>query len=156
MKKVIALLLSVVMIMSMSVTALAADTEVSGNGETAQSTVVYTEASSYVLVIPEYIVVDPYNSFVIEAKALNLKAGDELLVRLTNLDENDNLTLTHSSGSTIDVHFNVLDDYDTCAKFYYDSQQTINGISTNVVSNGATIPAGNYSGIAEFIVTFTG
>lgn len=156
MKKVIALLLSVVMIMSMSVTAFAADTEVSGNGSTAQSTVVYTEASSYILVIPEYIIPGPYQYCTIEAKSLNLKAGDELLVRLTNLDENDNLTLTHSSGSTIDVHFGVFDDYDTCAKFYYDSQQTINSVSCEVVGTATTIPAGEYTGIAEFVVVFNG
>ena len=156
MKKVIALLLSVVMIMSMSVTAFAADTEISGDGGTAQSTVIYTEMSTYTLVIPEYITVDAYNPFVIEAKYLNIKEGDEILVRLTNLDENNNLTLTHSSGSTIDVHFNVPDDYDTCAKFYYNPDLCITGITTQAVGIGTTIPAGDYSGIAEFIVTFTG
>lgn len=157
MKKGISLLLSVVMIMSMSVTAFAADTEVSSNGGTAQSTVVYTEMSTYTIVIPEYIIPDPVNSFTIEAKNLNIKDGDEILVRLTNLDEDDNLTLTHSSGSTISVHFHVLDEYDTCAKFYYNPENCITGIRAQVVADGTTFyPAGEYTGIAEFIVSFTG
>lgn len=154
MKKIIAFVLSVVMVMSMSVTAFAADLELSYDGATGQSTISYTEQSYYVVIIPEVIYLD--NPYQFTAIHMNIKDTEEVVIRFTNLDDNDMMTLTNADGETVSLAITGLrDDYDTCAAFRDDELISSFSISAHTVSTTGDIDAGEYTGTAEFIVSLS-
>ena len=150
MKKILALFLSVVLILSMSVTAFA--TEVTSDSQVAQSTLSYTEPSTYTVIIPETMYVSTGASLQFEAKYLNILETEQIVIRCTNLDENGAIALTNESGDSINVHFGVNDGSDICYRINWDKTVAYD-VTIRMGSTGTVLPAGDYTGIAEFTVS---
>ena len=91
MKKFLAIVLSVVLVLSMSVTAFA--TELNVGNQTGQSTLSFTEPSTYPVIIPDTIYVSPETSLEFETTFLNIQDTEQLVIRLNNLDENNKISL---------------------------------------------------------------
>ena len=70
MKKFLAIILSVVLVLSMSVTAFA--TEVTSEYQVAQSTLSYTEPSTYTVIIPDTMYVSTGAMLEFETKYINI------------------------------------------------------------------------------------
>lgn len=150
MKKILAIILSVVLVLSMSVTAFA--TEVTSEYQVAQSTLSYTEPSTYTVIIPETMYVSTGASLQFEAKYLNILETEQVVIRCTNLDENGAIALTNESGDSINVLFGVNDGSDICYRINWDKTVAYDVIIT-MGSTGGVLPAGDYTGIAEFTVS---
>lgn len=150
MKKILAFVLSVVLILSMSVTAFA--TELNIGNQTGQSTLSYTEPSTYTVIIPDTIYVSSGATLEFETSSLNIQETEQLVIRVNNLDENDMITLSHASGDTINVYFGVNDDSDVCYRVNADNTVAF-AASLQTSYDGSILSAGEYTGIAEFTVS---
>ncbi len=150
MKKILAIILSVVLVLSMSVTAFA--TEISGEGQVAQSTLSYTEPSTYTVIIPDTIYVSSGATLDFETSFLNIQETEQLVIKVNNLDENDMITLSHASGDTINVYFAVNNDADICYRVNADNTVAF-AASLQTSYDGSILSAGDYTGIAEFTVS---
>ena len=149
MRKVYAIMLSVVLLLSMSITAFAADTVISEEGATGQSTVFFDQPSTFSVVIPETIYV--MDGYTFTATEMNLQSHMKVFIRITNLDENNLLTLTHSeTGENLNIEITGLDDRQHCAIFEPGSLTSSLTISGQIRNNGETPTAGEYTGILEF------
>ena len=150
MKKFLAIVLSVVLVLSMSVTVFA--TEVTSDYQVAQSTLSYTEPSTYTVIIPDTIYVSTGASLEFEAKYLNILETEQIVIRCTNLDENGAIALTNESGDSINVIFGVNDGSDICYRINWDKTVAYD-VTITMGSTGTVLPAGDYTGIAEFTVS---
>lgn len=150
MKKFLAIVLSVVLVLSMSVTAFAAELNI-GN-QTGQSTLSYTEPSTYTVIIPDTIYVSTGAILEFETTFLNIQESEQLVIRVNNLDENDMITLSHASGDTLNVCFGVNDDTDICYRVNADNTVAF-AASLQTSYDGSILSAGEYTGIAEFTVS---
>ena len=150
MKKLLAIILSVVLVLSMSVTVFA--TEVTYEGQVAQSTLSYTEPSTYTVIIPDIIYVNTGAPFDFEVKHLNIQETEQVVIRFANLNENGAITLSNASGDSIDVYFSVNEGSDVCYRVNWDKTVAY-GVSVTMGSTGTVLPAGDYTGIAEFTVS---
>ena len=120
MRKLFAIMLSVALLLSMSVNAFAADSQIAGEGATGQSTVYYQAPDTYSIVIPETInIMDGYT---FTATEINIASNLKVFVRITNLDENNILTLTNTeTGDTLNMEITGLDEKQRCAIFEPDN-----------------------------------
>lgn len=150
MKKMLALFLSVVLVLSMSVTAFA--TELNVGNQTGQSTLSFTEPSAYTVIIPDTIYVSSGATLEFETTFLNIQQTEQLIIRVNNLDENDMLTLSNESGNTINVCFYVNNDADICYRVNADNTVAF-AASLGLQYTESIVPAGEYTGVAEFVVS---
>ena len=150
MKKILAIILSVVLVLSTSVTAFA--TEVTSDYQVAQSTLSYTEPSTYTVIIPDTIYVSTGAALEFETKYLNIQQTEQLVITFANLDENDMIPLSNEYGNSINVYFGVNNDADVC--YRVNADQTVAFVaSVQMASTESLLPAGEYTGIAEFTVS---
>lgn len=150
MKKILAFVLSVVLILSMSVTAFAGELNV-GN-QTGQSTLSFTEPSAYTVIIPDTIYVSADASLEFETTFLNLQDTEQLVIRLANLDENNRLMLSNESGASLYATFEIIDDTGICYLVNPDYSVAV-AAKMGLYYETSLIPAGEYTGIAEFTVS---
>lgn len=92
MKKCIALLMTLVMCFGLSTTVFAQDQYISES--TASSTVTYHADSFYMVMIPETI--DGNASMKLTAAEMNITDNEAVRVRVSNLDEQSNLSVSHT------------------------------------------------------------
>lgn len=151
MKKVTAMLLCVLLVLSMSVTAYAS--ELSYDGASASSTIYYTAPNYYNIVIPESIwIADGYT---FEATIMNIMETQQVNVCISNLNENGELVLEDAYGNAINIWLTNLEDTNVCAKFTADNL-TSSITFYGQLAEGQEMPkAGEYSGVVEFSVTTT-
>ena len=150
MKKILAFVLSVVLILSMSVTAFA--TELNIGNQTGQSTLSFTEPSAYTVIIPDTIYVNSGATLEFETTFLNIQQTEQLIIRVNNLDENDMITLSNEFGNTINVYFELNNNADVCYRVNPDS--TVEFAASMQIQHTELInPAGEYTGVAEFVVS---
>ena len=151
MRKVFAIMLSMVLLLSMSVTAFAADTQISGEGATGQSTVFYQAPDTFSVVIPETIYI--MDGYTFTATEINIASNLKVFVRITNLDENNILVLTNTeTGEELNMEITGLDDKQRCAIFEPGNLTSTLTISGAIQNNGENPRAGEYTGIMEFVI----
>ena len=150
MKKILALFLSVVLILSMSVTAFA--TEVTSDYQVAQSTLSYTEPSTYTVIIPETMYVSTGAMLEFETKYINIQEDEQVVIRFANLDENGAIALSNESGDSVNVYFSCENGSDVCYRVNWDKTVALYAVAT-IGSTEGILPAGEYTGIAEFTVS---
>ena len=151
MRKLFAIMLSVVLLMSMSVNAFAADSQISGEDATGQSTVYYQAPSTFSIVIPEMIYI--MDGYTFTATEINISSNLKVFMRITNLDENNILTLTNTeTGEPLNMEITGLDEKQRCAIFEPDNLTSTLTISGVVRNNGENPRAGEYTGIMEFVI----
>lgn len=155
MRKVIALLLSIVLLLSMSATAFAADSQICGDGATGQSTVYYFAPSTYSIVIPETIFIAEGYTFT--ATEMNIQPQEQVTVRITNLTENDAISISHTkTGETLDLQITGLGANQTCAIFSAENLTSSISIGGQIINAGSNPKAGEYTGIMEFVIVSGG
>ena len=152
MRKLFAIMLSVALLLSMSVNAFAADTQIAGEGATGQSTIYYQAPNTFSVVIPETIYI--MDGYTFTATEVNISSNLKLFVRITNLDENNILTLTNTdTGEALNMEITGLDDMQRCAIFEPDNLTSTLTISGVIHNNGENPKAGDYTGIMEFVIS---
>lgn len=149
MKKILAFVLSVVLILSMSVTAFA--TEVTSEYQVAQSTLSYTEPSTYTVIIPETMYVSTGAMLEFEAKYINILEDQQVVIRFANLDENGAIALSNEYGDSVNVYFSC-ESSDICYRVNWDKTVAMCAVAS-IGSTEGVLPAGEYTGIAEFTVS---
>lgn len=151
MRKVFAIMLSVALLLSMSATAFAADTQISGEDATGQSTVYYQAPATFSIVIPETIYI--MDGYTFTATEINIASNLKVFMRITNLDENNILTLTNTeTGESLNMEITGLDGKQRCAIFEPDNLTSTLTISGVVHNNGENPRVGEYTGIIEFVI----
>lgn len=152
MRKLLAIMLSVVLLLSMSVNAFAADSQISGEDATGQSTVYYQAPATFSVVIPETIYI--MDGYTFTATEINIASNLKVFMRITNLDENNILTLTNTeTGDTLNMEITGLDEKQRCAIFEPDNLTSSLTISGVIQNNGENPRVGEYTGIMEFIIS---
>ena len=142
MKKLIACLLSAVMLLSMNATVFAAD--ISENGGTGQATVTYTANSWFCVVIPETISAD--DTFQLSASEMNIRDTEQVNVYI---DGENSILMTNTTGETFNLQFNLTNDH--VAEFL--KGQTLSNIYVGAQPiEGAMPAAGDYTGTVQFVV----
>ena len=135
MRKLFAIMLSVALLLSMSVNAFAADSQIAGEGATGQSTVYYQAPSTFSIVIPETIYI--MDGYTFTATEINISSNLKVFMRITNLDENNILTLTNTeTGEPLNMEITGLDEKQRCAIFEPDNLTSTLTISGVVRNNG--------------------
>lgn len=151
MRKVFAIILSVVLLLSMSVTAFADDSVVSNEGATGQSTVYYQAPDTFSIVIPETIYI--MDGYTFTATEMNIASNMKVFVKITNLDESNILTMTNTeTGNTLNMEITGMDEKQRCAIFEPDNLISTLTISGVVRNNGENPRTGEYTGIMEFVI----
>ena len=141
MKKLIACLLSAVMLLSMSATVFA---DVSENGGVGQSTVTYTANSWFCVVIPETISAD--DGFQLSASTMNIRDTEQVNVYI---DGENSIEMTNASCETFNLQFNLTNNH--VAEFL--KGQTLSNIYVSAQPIEGTMPiAGDYTGTVQFVV----
>jgi hypothetical protein len=144
MKKLVAFMLCLVVLMSCTITAFA-DNGLAGEGTSAESTVTYHVDSNFCVIIPE--TVDAYNGFQLSASYMNITNTEQVSVYVNG---ENSITMTNDEGDTFNLKFN-LNDNDRVAKFA-KNQTTSDTIVYGQQEDGNMPAAGDYIGTVEFIV----
>lgn len=148
MKKIISLFLAIVLTLSMSVTAFAADMMLPHDEATGRGTVTYRVESSFCVIIPETM--DGVNGFNLTADFMNITESEKVCVYVNSDD--GKFTLTNESGDTMTASFNTSGG-ENGAVGIFTKGQTQSDVYCCVMPSDDTIPkAGEYSGTVEFIV----
>ena len=135
MRKLFAIMLSVALLLSMSVNAFDADSQIPGEGATGQRTVYYQAPSTFSIVIPETIYI--MDGYTFTATEINISSNLKVFMRITNLDENNILTLTNTeTGEPLNMEITGLDEKQRCAIFEPDNLTSTLTISGVVRNNG--------------------
>lgn len=161
MKKVIALVLSLVLVLSMSVTAFADNlTEYSASGSATVSLKIY---SSCYVTIPETIDVNTGNSWNIEIVSINVLDNEAIKVSVTNLPNTGEIELSNPN-TTKTINFalndgdgNRLDTNNTTLALFTPEDLTVEvatkSFSGEVTTNLQDMKAGTYSGTMQYSVS---
>ena len=155
MKKLLALILSVVMVCSIATTASATEITDESDMKTAFGEIVYNLETGYCIEIPEQI--DALTgSYTFSAYYVNLNDNEQVVVRISGVDEVSRMELTNDFGESL--AFNVLYDGAVIAPNYvvavFTDSVTANGTFEIVPDLGfGAHRAGQYSGTFEFTVS---
>lgn len=143
MKKFLALTLCLIMVLSCSISAFAA--ELPYNEAKGQSTVIYQVDSSFCVIIPE--TVDASNGFQLSASYMNITNSEQVNV---SVNGENSIPMTNYEGDTFNLKLN-LNDRDHVAEFV--KNQTTSDFTVYGQPDGGEMPAaGCYTGTVEFIV----
>ena len=147
MKKIIALCLSVMLILSISTTAFASD--LSESGGTATASISYVVNSTYCVNIPETI--DASTEYTFTASSMNIQGNQQVLVNCFTIYEGNNITMTNADGDTFDLTFSgMMGEY--CVGQFLKDNLTSTFSVRGVTVDGSTPKAGTYTGTAEFVL----
>lgn len=103
MKKILCMFMCVALLMAMSMTTFAADSPYSANGESVISKRIY---STCTISIPSIIELENPETCSIMVSDANIAVGETIKVKITNLNENNAISLTRPNSDTIfDVQF---------------------------------------------------
>lgn len=143
MKKFLCFALSMVMLLSCSVTAFAA--ELQYEDATGQAAITYQVDSSYCVIIPE--TVDAFYGFQLSASFMNITEAEQVNVSVNGANS---IPMTNDEGDTFNLRLN-LNGRDHVAEFV--KNQTISDFTVFGEPDGGNMPAaGYYTGTVEFIV----
>lgn len=155
MKKILSFTLALVMMLSATVTAFAADTTITMDSESnsADTSITYNVAPAYTVTIPATVTLG--DTATVKVENTMLKLGDEVNVKLTGTSEADDtfkvttaqgaeLAYTVKDGNTV---INVGDTVISCASQVSDQVDLLFTAPTSVQF------AGDYSGTVTFTVS---
>ncbi len=160
MKKIISLLLAVVILNCGVLTAFAADTEISSDGDTKSATtsITYHVDSSYIVNIPEVIEAND-TAYYFTASRMDLCENEYVEISMTGLDTDGTLLLKHpyKSGEIyvfayVPYSYELVTNGCPVARFFDGGLTTDTALHFAV--NGRTeVYAGDYSGTVTFDVS---
>lgn len=143
MKKIIAITLCLIMFLTCSISAFAA--ELPHNGATGESTVTYQVDSSFCVVIPE--TVDAFNGFQLTANYMNITESEQVNV---SVNGENSITMTNDEGDSFKLKLNT-NDNNHIAEFV--KNQLTSDFTVYGQQDGGDMPAaGYYTGTVEFVV----
>lgn len=163
MKKIISLLLAVVILNCGVLTAFAADTEISSDGDIKSGTtnITYHIDSSYIVNIPEVIEAND-SAYHFTASKMDLCENECVEIKLSGLDEEGKLTLAHpyKSGEIyvyayVPGSYEIVPNYGTVATFGDGATESMTELHFKVDGMSGDISAGEYSGTVTFDVNLT-
>ena len=155
MKKALALLLAAVLVCSMGTNAFAAEITDNSEIQTGFSEIVYDLDTSYCIEIPEQIDITA-GAYTFTASYINLSETEQVVVRMSGVDEYSGISLQNSNGDTLD--FTVRYDGATIVPGYIvaiftDSVSATGAMQLIPDTYGTAHRAGQYSGVFEFTVS---
>lgn len=155
MKKLLAFILSVVMVCSIATTAFATEITDESDIKTASGEIVYNLETGYCIEIPEQINALT-GSYTFSAYYVNLSDDEQVVVRISGVDEVSHLVLTNDIGDSLT--FNVMYDGAVIAPNYivavFTDSITANGTLEIIPELGlGAHRAGQYIGTFEFSVS---
>lgn len=163
MKKIICLLMAICLMATIGLTAAHAENGYYIMGDSSgSSTITYTEQSRYTVYIPETINMD-MGYYTFEASEMNITDREDVVVTMTNLDVNSMLHFTHENGSAtadkqIGYDYANVDDNvqntlpEHCVAYFKNGETTSEASFYLINDNNMNYQAGNYSGMAQFLV----
>ncbi len=148
MKKIVSILLSAILMLTLAVPAFAS--ELSEDSTSAQSTMTYSVEGGYIIVIPETI--DIQSGFSLTASRLNIARDKQVNVYLNSIQD-DYITFTSEQGDTIDVHITGHDSDNRVAVFtdLPTTDYVISGYIDEHAMSAARV--GEYTATVEFTVS---
>ena len=163
MKKIISLLLAVVILNCSVLTAFAADTEISSDGDTnsVNTNITYHIDSSYVVNIPEVIEAND-SAYCFTASRMDLCENECVEIKLSVLDSDGKLTLAHpyKSGEIyvyayVPGSYEIVPNHGTVATFSDGATEAMTALHFKVDGMSGDVSAGDYSGTITFDVCLT-
>ena len=149
MKKILCCLLTVAILLSLSTTAFAADSQIAEDGLSSTSTINYVVDDSYIIIIPESI--NANYEYTFTADMMRISDNHQVNVYCTELKDGGYITLTNDSGETVDFTFNNMQGANCVAAFTKGQTTSSFSIFGGVV-NDFDKSAGSYTGTATFTV----
>lgn len=154
MKKIISCLMAVVMLLSLSVTAFAEDTNLTTQGATGTSTVEYVVDSSYIVVIPETI--SGNGDLCLTAQSMKLLDNQQVNVYCDDLKDNQYVSLTNSAnGESVNFRFSEMKGTNCVAAFLNGDMVSNFSVFGEIQDDGSINP-GTYTGTVTFSVLLVG
>lgn len=155
MKKVLAFMLAAVLACSMGTTAFAAAITNESEMQTGYSEIVYNLDTGYCIEIPEQIDAS-VGAYTFTASYINLSETEQVVVRMSGVDEYSCMSLQNSNGDTLD--FTVRYDGAVIAPGYVvaiftDSVTATGAMQFSPDTYGTAHRTGQYSGVFEFTVS---
>lgn len=155
MKKLLALILAAIMVCSMGTTAFAAEITNESEMQTGFSEIVYNLETGYCIEIPEQIDASA-GAYTFTAAYVNLSETEQVVVRMSGIDEYSRMSLQNANGDTLD--FTVRYDYAVIAPGYIvavftDSVTATGAMQITPDTYGTAHRVGQYSGVFEFTVS---
>lgn len=149
MKKIFSCLFTVAMLLSFSITAFAADSQIAEDGMSSTSTINYTVDDFYIIIIPESI--DANYEYTFTADMMRISDDHQVNVYCTELKDGGYITLANDYGETVDFTFSNMQGANCVAAFTKGQTTSSFSVSGGVV-NDFNKSAGNYTGTATFTV----
>lgn len=155
MKKALTLILAAVLVCSMGTTAFAAEITNESEMQTGYSEIVYNLDTGYCIEIPEQIDAS-VGAYTFTASYINLSETEQVVVRMSGVDEYSCMSLQNANGDTLD--FTVRYDGATIVPGYvvavFTDSVTASGAMQLIPDTyGTAHRAGQYSGVFEFTVS---
>ncbi|MBR5022875.1 MAG: hypothetical protein IKY18_06715 [Oscillospiraceae bacterium] len=127
MKKILCMLMCAALLLAMPMSAFAADCPYSANGESVISKRVY---STCTISIPSIIELENPETWSIMVSDANVAIGETIKVKITNLNENNAISLTHpNSDNVFNVQFTAQDGTEVTQYSPYLARITSSSIS---------------------------
>ena len=150
MRKIISCLMAVIMLLSLNITAFAADTNLTTQGATGTSTVEYVVDSSYIVVIPEFI--SGNGDLCLTAQSMKLLENQQVNVYCDDLKDNQYVSLTNSAnGESVNFRFSEMRGTN-CVAAFLNGEMTSNFSVFGEIENSTNASPGTYTGTVTFSV----
>ena len=155
MKKIIAILLSLTLMCSMSITGFAAEITDDSEMNTAQSEIVYTLDTGYCVYIPEQIDISN-GAYTFEAGYINVSDTEQIVVRMSDIDEVSRIYLQNENNDELRcvvLYDNAVIAPDNVVAVFTDSITSDGVFQIEPQIYGNAHSTGRYSNIFEFSIS---
>lgn len=160
MKKLAAFLMAAALCCTASIPAFAADTQVSANGGTGDTTLTFSVDTDYVVVIPETVALD--EELVISSSLANTEPNMAVKVRISNLTADGKAELARTNDTDYKITAQAKQNStgitnDTVVATFADVTTATNAPAITFDDPAAAsgdIKAGNYTGTLTFTVSY--